>query len=81
MHQDGTAHFYVAPWTVGDERITRPADPYAFRVSDTYHQFYIDYLYNSEDYVETDSSVMSDGDDDTCSGDSDDMETDSCCSK
>ena len=57
MHQDGTAHFYVAPWTVGDERITRPADPYAFRVSDTYHQLYIDYFYDSEDYLETDSSV------------------------
>ena len=63
-----------------DERIIRLADPYVFRVSDTYHQLYIDYFYNSEyfynNYVNTDSSVMSDGDDDTGSEDSDDMETD-----
>ena len=61
---------------MNDERIITLADPYVFRVSDTYHQLYIDYFYNSEDYVDTDSSVMSDGDDDTGSEDSDDMETD-----
>ena len=76
MYPDGTAHFDVAPYTVNDERIIRLADPDVVRVSDTYHQLYIDYFYNSEDYADTDSSVMNDGDDDTGSEDSDDMETD-----
>ena len=80
VYPDGTIHFDVAPYTVNDERIIRLADPYVFRVSDTYHQLYIDYFYNSEyfynNYVNKDSSVMSDGDDDTGSEDSDDMETD-----
>ena len=40
-----------------DKRIIRPANPSVFRVSDTYHQLYIDYFYDSEDYIETDSSV------------------------
>ena len=43
MYLDGTVHFYVALWMVDDEQIIRPADPYVFRVSDTYHQPYIDY--------------------------------------
>ena len=76
LYPDGTVHFDVVPNMVNDERIIRLADPYVFRVSDTYHQLYIDYFYNSEDYVDTDSSVMSDGDDDTGSEDSEDMETD-----
>ena len=80
VYPDGTIHFDVAPYTVNDERIIRLPDPYVFRVSDTYHQLYIDYFYNSEyfynNYVDTDSSVMRDGDDDTGSEDSDDMETD-----
>ena len=76
LYPDGTVHFDVVPNMVNDERIIRLADPYVFRVSDTYHQLYIDYFYNSEDYVETDCSVMSDGDDDAGSEDSDDIETD-----
>ena len=59
-----------------DKRIIIPANPSVFRVSDTYHQLYVDYFYNSEDYVDTDSSVMNDGDDDTGSEDSDDTEID-----
>ena len=76
LYPDGTVHFDVVPNMVNDERIIRLADPDVFRVSDTYHQLYIDYFYNNEDYVETDSSIMIDGDDDTGSEDSDDMETD-----
>ena len=76
VYPDGTMHFDVALYTVNDERIIRLADPDVVRVSDTYHQLYIDYFYNSEDYVETDCSVMSDGDDDAGSEDSDDIETD-----
>ena len=76
LYPDGTVHFDVVPNMVNDERIIRLADPDVVRVSDTYHQLYIDYFYNSEDYVETDSSIMIDGDDDTGSEDSDDMETD-----
>ena len=57
MYQDGIVNFHVAPYSVDDKRIIRPANPSVFRVSDTYHQLYIDYFYDSEDYLETDSSV------------------------
>ena len=48
MYLDGTVHFYVAAWMVDDEQIIRPADPYVFRVCDTYHQLYIDNFYDSD---------------------------------
>ena len=51
MYEDGTVHYYPVS---GGERMIRPANPYVFRVSDGYHELFIDRYYDGADYVSDD---------------------------
>jgi len=48
MYEDGTVHYHPVS---GDEQIFRPANPYVFRVSDGYHELFINHYYDGADYV------------------------------
>ena len=51
MYEDGTVHYHPVS---GDEQIIRPANPYVFRVSDGYHELFINHYYDGADYVSED---------------------------
>jgi len=48
MYEDGTVHYHAVS---GDEQIIRPPNPYVFRVSDGYHELFINHYYDGADYV------------------------------
>ena len=48
MYEDGAVHYHPLS---GDEQIIRPANPYVFRVSDGYHELFINHYYDGADYV------------------------------
>ena len=52
MYKDGTVHYQGI--TEGNEFIITPADPYVFRVSDGYHELFINHYYDGADYVSED---------------------------
>ena len=52
MYKDGTVHYQGI--TEGNEFIITPADPYVFRVSDEYHELFINHYYDGADYVSED---------------------------
>ena len=51
MYVDGAVHYHPLS---GDEQIIRPANPYVFRVSDGYHELFINHYYDGADYVSED---------------------------
>ena len=51
MYENGTVHYHPVS---GGEHIIRPANPYVFRVSDGYHDLFIDHYYDGADYVSDD---------------------------
>ena len=48
MYEDGTVHYHAVS---GGEHIIRPPNPYVFRVSDGYHELFINHYYDGADYV------------------------------
>ena len=52
MYKDGTVHYQGI--REGNEFIITPADPYVFRVSDEYHELFINHYYDGADYVSED---------------------------
>ena len=52
MYKDGTVHYQGIK--EGNEFIITPADPYVFRVSDEYHELFINHYYDGADYVSED---------------------------
>ena len=70
MHEDGAIHYYgdsTVQYTdengithiEAEELIIRHSSPYVFRVSDEYHQLYIDHYYDGGDYTSTDGEDAS----------------------
>ena len=65
MQENGTIHYFEAPY--GDERLAERmisiGDPYVFRVSDEYHQLFIDHYYDGDDYTSAESEQSGELDD------------------